>query len=339
MSVTLKTLKQVSQDFMKRVQATGDLDLTQESVTETFDREIRQELFKECDRLVDTSVKANIRAIKAIDSALFDSFLNKHRAASWRAQDAEIRRFIGVGVNELAVLRTDPATDLFFKKVYLNSETLNKVLNLLKMADFYAGVKPDKGKENLNISSIIWEPKTPFSYKSESYTCRFLKTCVRLASSYANESFTSKDAWHLVSKLSLMLVLRSNPILGLVMPVGSVLTSSIAIPAISKVLSITGAFSKAESGLTKHQLLAFNQTHTDSLDHMQRRAETLFENINRTFDLWLANEDDDEELILRECLRIEIENFEADNLVRPFGDEYIMQDLEDGWTKIDLKPK
>jgi hypothetical protein len=339
MSASNKTLKQVSHDFMKRLQAMEEPCLTKEGIVEAYDREIRPDLFSRCEQLVDTSAKQNLRSITAIDSALFDSYLNKLRASTWKAQDEEIRRFIGIESLELTLLRSEPNIDQFFKKVYLNSETLNRVLNLLKMADFYAGVRPDKTKQNLNISSIIWEPNTPLSYKSESYTCKFLKTCLRLVASYAKESFTGKDTVQLFSKISLMLLLRSNPVLGLMMPVGSVLTSSIAIPAITKVLSISGVFTKAENGLTKHQLMAFIQTHSNSLDHMQKRAEILLENINKAFDTWLMNEDEDEELILRECLRIEIENFEAANLVLPFGDEYIMQDLEDGWTKIDLKPK
>lgn len=338
MSAKNRDLKQVSLEFMKRLQTMGDVPSALGNLAEAFDQDLRQDMFRQCDKLVDTTIKRNVRTIVVIDGALFDAYLNKHRAASWKVQDEEIRRFIGVDPIELAVLRADPIIDQFFKKVYLNSETLSKVLNLLKMADFYAGVRLEKAKEGLNMSSIIWEPNTPLSYKSESFTCKFLKTCVKLVASYAQESFSGKDALQLISKISLMLLLRSNPVLSIMMPVGSVLTSSIAIPAVTKVLSLSGVFTKAESGLTKHQLTAFIGTHAASLTSLQKRVDLLLDNISKAFSAWLANEDHDEELILRECLRIEIENFETSNLVQPFGEEYVMQDLDDGWTKIDLKP-
>jgi transcriptional regulator of heat shock response len=209
---------------------------------------------------------------------------------------------------------------------------------MFKMADMYAGIRADKQKAKLSLSSIIWEPKTPLSYKSDSLACKFLKACVKMVSSYAKDSFTGKDAFHLLSKISLMMLLRSNPILSVVMPVGSIVTSSLAFPAVTKILSVSGVFDKAENELVKHQLTGFIQMHSCTLSHLQSRMDSMLENIQKAFDKWLSNEDEDEEPILRECLRIEIENFESTALVRPLDDEYIMKELDDGWTQIDLKP-
>jgi hypothetical protein len=51
-----------------------------------------------------------------MDVALFDAYLNKTRAASWKWQDEEIRRFIGVNQLEMAVLRAEHVIDQFFRR-------------------------------------------------------------------------------------------------------------------------------------------------------------------------------------------------------------------------------
>jgi hypothetical protein len=222
----------------------------------TFDEAYRGRIWDHCLEYVTEQreeyleTRRRLREVIRVDRVLYQAFELKVEALVRDRLQKEVKLFFSTANDKQynAILLTSEYAE-FFKVITAIHDTLNKILNEFAIAEFYMNTKPQNSSHPTSIPQLLRGSSTYTDFLKRKGLA-VTQSMLSVSETLLDSGLAGGSTFDLLKKVSLLVLIRSNPLVrGLAFGTNAAL-STLAVPALIKALVWTGALEKIRNTLT-----------------------------------------------------------------------------------------
>jgi hypothetical protein len=217
--------------------------------------------------------RSRLRDVISVDRSLYQAFEQQVAGIVGDRLQQELKLFFSTANDKQynAILLTSEYA-LFFKLVRSIHATLNKILNEFTIAEFYLDTKPPRDTHQTSISRLLRGTSTYTDFLKRKGLA-VTQSMIYMSESLMDSGILGGSTFDLVKKISVLMLIRSNPLVRSVAFGTNAAISTLAVPALIKALVWSGAMEKIRNTLTLSVNSHLCETFIQRLKLLQKALE------------------------------------------------------------------